>query len=209
MTTDIELTDLKNKREQAQEDTSSEQPIPQDDSEGRDGSVAVWAWASASLLTLVSLPLLVFPRFLLFLSVSAEYAERALTPLEGFLAIHFAFFLLALAITLVLYIPSEEPFETRRRRDSLGHPLLGPLTGVSLLSSFVSYNTSSVSTLGSLTCICTGVIGLWGLWVALFEGTSRISKKTGADKHTSAFLFGNKKAASSQKKEWKKAQKSS
>lgn len=40
----------------------------------------------------------------------------------------------------------------------------------------------------------------------LFEGTSRISKKTGADKHTSAFLFGNKQAASLKKKEWKKTQ---
>lgn len=43
----------------------------------------------------------------------------------------------------------------------------------------------------------------------MFEGTSRISKKTGADKHTSAFLFGNKTAASKQKKEWKAAQKQS
>lgn len=40
----------------------------------------------------------------------------------------------------------------------------------------------------------------------LFEGTSQISKKTGADKHTSAFLFGNKQAASLKKREWKKTQ---
>ncbi|KAH8116926.1 hypothetical protein DFH11DRAFT_1578220 [Phellopilus nigrolimitatus] len=161
-------------------------------------------------LTVASLPLLVFPRFLLFLSLSAEFSERALTPLEGFLATHFAFFLLALATTLVLYIPSDEPIETHgRRRDSLGHPLLGPLTGSSLLSSFVSYNTGTVSSLSFILFLITGAIGLWGLWVILFEGTSRISKKTGADKHTSAFLFGNKTAASTQKKGWKKAQKSS
>ncbi|THG99855.1 hypothetical protein EW145_g7182 [Phellinidium pouzarii] len=168
MTTDIELTDLAEKRRQAQEDTQSEQPTH-----------------------------------------PTEYSERALTPLESFLATHLSFFLLALAITLVLYIPSEEPFEPSRRRDYLGHPLLGPLTGAALLSSFVSYNTSSISSLSFTASIFTGIIGLWGLWVILFEGTSRISKKTGADKHTSAFLFGNKKAASSQKKEWKRAQKSS
>ena len=40
----------------------------------------------------------------------------------------------------------------------------------------------------------------------VFEGTSRYSRKTGADKHTSRFLFGNKAAASSRKKEWKKQQ---
>jgi hypothetical protein len=41
----------------------------------------------------------------------------------------------------------------------------------------------------------------------LFAGSSYISKKTGADKHTSTYLFGNKKAASAQKKEWKERQK--
>lgn len=40
----------------------------------------------------------------------------------------------------------------------------------------------------------------------LFSGTSYISRKTGADKRTSGFIFGNKAAASSQKKEWKKQQ---
>jgi len=33
-----------------------------------------------------------------------------------------------------------------------------------------------------------------------------VSKKTGADKHTSSFIFGNKSAASLQKKRWKKEQ---
>ena len=39
---------------------------------------------------------------------------------------------------------------------------------------------------------------------AAFEGTGNYSNKTGADKHTSSFLFGNKAAASHQKKLWKK-----
>ena len=41
----------------------------------------------------------------------------------------------------------------------------------------------------------------------LFAGSASISRKTGADKHTSRFLFNNKAAASAQKKEWKKRQK--
>ena len=48
--------------------------------------------------------LLLFPRFLLFLSVSSEFSERALTPLERFLSLHFSFFLFAIAITLILYV---------------------------------------------------------------------------------------------------------
>ena len=134
-------------------------------------------------LTLLCFPLLLFPRFLLFLSVSGDFSEATLTPLESFLATHFAFFLLALAIALILYvrnppygtfitnififvqIPSEEPLQITRRRDQLGHPLLGPLTGACLISSFVSYNTSSVGALAFVLCIASGIIGLFGFWV--------------------------------------------
>jgi len=41
----------------------------------------------------------------------------------------------------------------------------------------------------------------------MFAGSPLVSKKTGADKHTSSFIFGNKASASSQKKRWKKEQK--
>jgi len=40
----------------------------------------------------------------------------------------------------------------------------------------------------------------------VFANASLYSQKTGADKHTSAFIFGNKSAASVQKKAWKKQQ---
>jgi hypothetical protein len=46
---------------------------------------------------------------------------------------------------------------------------------------------------------------IWGLQL-LFAGPSVISKKTGADKRTSAFIFGNRSAASLRKKEWSKQQ---
>jgi hypothetical protein len=67
-------------------------------------------------------------------------------------------------------------------------------------------------------------IGLWGLWTAsynecvatairanyksqvVFANSSSISKTTGADKHTSAFIFGNQAAASSQKKRFKRGE---
>ena len=45
-----------------------------------------------------------------------------------------------------------------------------------------------------------------GLWCILFASSSgRISKKTGADKRTSGFPFGNKEAASAKKKQMGKA----
>jgi hypothetical protein len=38
----------------------------------------------------------------------------------------------------------------------------------------------------------------------VFAGPPLLSKKTGADKRTSAFIFGNSSAASVLKKEWRK-----
>ena len=46
------------------------------------------------------------------------------------------------------------------------------------------------------------VIGLWCLMFASSSG--RISRKTGADKRTSAFPFGNKESASERKKALRK-----
>jgi len=89
-----------------------------------------------------------------------------------------------------------------------------------LLSCLISYNTSNISTLGTITSVASGFIGIWGVYVVgdlfsprgpfieivsqiLFGNSSSISRTTGMDKRTSRFLFGNKAAASSVKKQWK------
>jgi uncharacterized membrane protein YuzA (DUF378 family) len=106
------------------------------------------------------------------------------------------------------------------------HPLLVPLTVAGSLSAFLAYNTKSVGSLASIVFVGAGIIGLCGTWAvrsvepfysraidgfnivqAIFGASSSVSRKTGADKHTSSFLFGNKSAASVQKKEWRKQQK--
>lgn len=125
MTTDIELDDFAERRRQAQsvQEQDSEPQLSAQADNG-DGSITAWACGSAALyvanqiiktylminspfncrLALISLPLLVFPRFVLFFSVSTEYSETHLTPLEQFLSTHFALFLTAIAVTLVLYV---------------------------------------------------------------------------------------------------------
>ena len=83
-----------------------------------------------------------------------------------------------------------------------------PLTVGSSLSSFLSYNTSAVGSLSTLFFVSHLAVALWGSHTLLFgEEALQLSKTTGADKRTSAFIFGNKAAASSQKKEWRKAAK--
>ncbi|KII88430.1 hypothetical protein PLICRDRAFT_92169 [Plicaturopsis crispa FD-325 SS-3] len=182
---------------------------PTDDPEvdsPKDGVISLWAWTSTSLILLLASTLILFPRVLLFATAESERRTQ-LSSLERFLALHFGIFLIAIALTLLLNIPSPlPPVPARQIRAAPSHPLLGPLSGACVLSAFVSYNTTTVGSLSYLLFTGCAVIGVWGLWAIVFAGSSRTSRKTGADKRTSAFLFGNKSSASAQKKRWKKEQ---
>nr|VWO98654.1 WD_REPEATS_REGION domain-containing protein [Ganoderma boninense] len=207
--TDIELDDLAQRRMRPESkphvQTNSEQHATSDGNIG-DSTISNWAWATATLLLLVAIPLMLYPDLLLFLSETGTERRAALTPLESFFAWNTAIMLIALAVALVFNIPSESEVLRSSREGSLDHPLLEPMSSACLLISFLSYNTSSVGSLAFLVCLGSGAIGLWGLWAILFAGSSSFSVKTGADKRTSRFIFGNKAAASSKKKEWKKEQ---
>lgn len=192
-----------------------------------------WSIFAAVLLVLQATVLAVFPRLLLFLVHSPT---DQLTPLESFLALHFALSLFAIALTLLLHVclllfftfpvsrfpgpfPKATPsihcrlpcnsapslpsdncskyicsprLEHQRHRFPLLHLLFPFLHNwcmgfVGGMSFSLSLPTSSIS-----------------LLQITFANSTSISKSTGADKHTSAFIFGNKAAASSQKKKLKK-----
>jgi len=163
-------------------------------------SLAIWSWLSAALLTILAATLTLSPRLLVFLSGTAI----SLTSLEAFLTLHFGIFLAALALTLVLNVPSPKPPVPSDEVSS--HPLLTPLTVATNISAFLAWNTKDVGALSSIVFLISMTIGLWGLWTIVFANSSSISKTTGADKHTSAFIFGNEAAASSQKKKFKKGE---
>ncbi|KAJ7097869.1 hypothetical protein B0H15DRAFT_823076 [Mycena belliarum] len=200
---DIELEDLSQRapREAGAASGGYNDAVP-------DGVSAFWAWTTASLLTLISLILAVSPRLLLFVSQTADDPEQkrnVLTSLESFLALHAGIWLSAVAISLVLNIPSVPPIDVLpQHQQTARHPLLIPLTVAGSLSAFLAYNTKTVGTLASMVFVGSSIIGLCGAWVAVFGNSSSVSKKTGADKHTSSFIFGNKSAASVQKKRWLK-----
>ncbi|KAG8895219.1 hypothetical protein FRB99_000705 [Tulasnella sp. 403] len=188
----------------------------------RDESGSWWAWITAGWLAILSILLLLFPRLLLFLSSTSQPGET-LTPLESYLCTHFAIGLFATAIALItsvntqlfsmdlLFDASETPqipaapplVRSGAAPPSPSHPLLVPLSLGLCLTSFISYNTQSVGALGIIMFLGCGFTGLWGVWVMMFESTGNYSNKTGADKHTSSWLFGNKASASAQKKLWK------
>ncbi|ESK94533.1 hypothetical protein Moror_8000 [Moniliophthora roreri MCA 2997] len=199
--------EMKEVSSNAKEQTSSSSDSPH--SEAMDNTTSLWTWAAALLFTLLAALFSIFPQFLLFIShtsTSPDVERRTeLTPLELFLATHFGIWLVTFAISLILNIPSQSPFQTAGNNQ--GHPLLMPSTIASLFTAFLSYNTKSVGSLAPIYCVFTGISGIWGLWVVVFGSTVRRSKTTGADKHTSTFIFGNKTAASQQKKRWLKEQK--
>ncbi|KAG6851024.1 hypothetical protein H0H93_004511 [Arthromyces matolae] len=87
------------------------------------------------------------------------------------------------------------------------NPLLVPLTTAANVTALLAYNTRNVGPLTTIVFVGSLTIGLWGLWLIMFGNSSSISKTTGADKHTSSFIFGNKNAASIQKAKWRKEQK--
>ncbi|KAL1747529.1 hypothetical protein HDZ31DRAFT_80374 [Schizophyllum fasciatum] len=173
-----------------------------------DGAVSTWSWVAAGLFSLLACILTLSPRLLLFLSevVAEDDTRRALTPLESFLALHFGIWLAALSVSVLLNIPSSDPIPSREPNTNY-HPLLAPVAVAGDLSAFLAWNTKSVGSLATLFSFLEGLIGLWGTWTIVFAGTSSISRKTGADKHTSSLFFGNRNAASVQKKKWKKEQK--
>lgn len=127
-----------------------------------------------------------------------------------------------------LQIPSpSSPAASQTSSVTSDHPLLRSVTFASSLSAFLAYNTSDVGPLATIVCVGSAITGLWGLWTVcletilqslilkyvlvlgqiVFGDSSLVSNKTGADKHTSSFIFGNKQAASVQKKLWRKEQK--
>ncbi|KAJ3768889.1 hypothetical protein FB446DRAFT_694366 [Lentinula raphanica] len=197
----IEMDDLS--RRSTKRTSSDNQREIQDLAEAeKNGAISAWTMMAASLLTALAAILSLFPQFLLFLSTGMP---STLTSLERFLSLHFGIWLFTIAVALVLNIPLTSPLPLGLSQPD--HPLLKPFTFACLLSSFISYNTRSVGSLAAIHCLITAIVGLWGLWVTVFGSSVRVSKKTGADKHTSSFIFGNKSAASKQKKEWLKQQK--
>ncbi|EJD53062.1 hypothetical protein AURDEDRAFT_119837 [Auricularia subglabra TFB-10046 SS5] len=133
----------------------------------------VWAYGTAGWLTLLSLPHLLFPRMLMLMTSPEEGAEDhqkhplQLTQLEKFFSTHFGILLVALALCLVLSIPSASPVAPRPQGGPIQHPLLTPLSFAMAVMAFSAYN-SAIHGLGAFPMIVAvgcGSVSLWGFWV--------------------------------------------
>ncbi|EIM90102.1 uncharacterized protein STEHIDRAFT_153936 [Stereum hirsutum FP-91666 SS1] len=202
MTDAIEMDELNRRRPPVHPDLATERNQQPFDDDTKDSTLSAWSWVAASILSLWSIMLMLFPRFLLF----AAEEGQTLTGFESFLSVHFGILLAGVSAGLIIHIPSAHPVP-RLEDTTPNHPLLVITTVTTSLSAFIAYNTPGLGGLPVLYSACTGTIGLWGLWAITFGNAGLISNKTGADKHTSSFIFGNKSSASAQKKAWKKDQK--
>jgi len=148
--------------------------------------------------------LVISPRLLIFMTGESR---TSLTTLEAFLAFQFGILLFAVSLGVLVNVPSGAFYALHATDDpnrrQFSHPLLTSMTGASLFMSLSAYNTTGIGMLSTVFSIITGTVGLWGLWTIVFAGSGRRSK-LGADKRTSAFIFGNKSAASEIKKSAKK-----
>jgi len=175
------------------------------DTDDADGTTTAWSLAASTLLLVLGL--LGFAPGLLMLMTGGP---RTLpTPLEAFLAFQFGLTLCGVSFGVLVNTPYGTLFTAHRIddpiRSQLSHPLITPVTVVSLLMSLTAYNTTGIGMLSTVFSIITGIVGLWGSWTIVFGGSGRRSK-LGADKRTSAFIFGNKSAASEIKKSARKKQ---
>jgi len=207
MSADIQLDDLSKKSSALPDVTAYSGSVTSPES--KEGSTASWTWVTSALLLGWSCALIFFPRVLLF---AIGQIQQQLTPLESFLALHFGLLLAFSVVGLIGNIPSSAPAVIPARDTGVGlppkHPLIVPMTSFALLGAFLSYNTAGAGSLPKFYSASASLIGIWGLWVIIFAGPVVASRKTGADKHTSAFIFGNKSSASEQKKRWKRDQQS-
>ena len=62
-------------------------------------------------------------------------------------------------------IPSSVPVPARAENGPPAHPLVVPVVSFALLSAFLSYNTTGAGSLPKVYSACTGLVGIWGLWV--------------------------------------------
>jgi len=172
-----------------------------------------YTYGTAGWLTLQAFPLVVSPTIIIAL-LSPDVREP--TTLEEYFSRSLGIALFTLGVLVVLLtgsVPLTSSFSdttnagvTTDANDPKA-PYAVPVLTISTLYHaantffcYARYNTagSSAFALGAAGSAALSSVGLWCILFASSSG--RISRKTGADKRTSGFPFGNKESASAKKK---------
>ncbi|AAW41848.1 hypothetical protein CNBB3450 [Cryptococcus deneoformans B-3501A] len=157
-------------------------------------AISVWALVLSSWFAILAVPLLLFPRILIFFSqtppptvpfssssvANAAAAARenhydSLTPLEYTLCLSLSLGLIAMSlVSLFILVPTYTPPSTNPSRT----PLLGVLVGLTTISGAVLWNAGGLGGLGVFVGGGNVFVAVWGWWVIVFGGgRGRITKK--------------------------------
>ncbi|KAF2668079.1 hypothetical protein BT63DRAFT_480959 [Microthyrium microscopicum] len=153
-----------------------------------------YSLATSGWLAIQALPLLFTPTVLLPLFT---HHEDATSDLSLYLARALALSLLSLSVT-ALFLSGVLPVNTRT--ETPVNPYASPITIITTMfhfgSAFLAYTAyaDSRGTMFMLGLIGSGNLFALGMWAVMFGGdVGHISKRTGKDKRTSKFPFGDKK----------------
>ncbi|OWZ56917.1 hypothetical protein C349_01219 [Cryptococcus neoformans var. grubii Br795] len=157
-------------------------------------AISVWALVLSSWFAILAVPLLLFPRILIFFSqtppptvpfssssvANAAAAARenhydSLTPLEYTLCLSLSLGLIAMSlVSLFILVPTYTPPSVNPSRT----PLLGVLVGLTTISGAVLWNAGGLGGLGVFVGGGNVFVAVWGWWVIVFGGgRGRITKK--------------------------------
>ncbi|KAI9836128.1 MAG: hypothetical protein M1837_003462 [Sclerophora amabilis] len=168
-----------------------------------------YSYSSAAWLAIQAGPLIISPTMIIAM-LSPEV--RAATMVEVYLSRSLGFALLTIAL-LSIILTGSIPLTSSLSESSPGDhsdptaPYAVPILTITLIYqsgiAFYCYTrwASTDSTVFGLSTVGYGSLAALGLWCLLFASSSgRMSKKTGADKRTSGWPFGNSEADKKRKR---------
>jgi hypothetical protein len=166
-----------------------------------------FAYASAGYLTLLSVPLLLFPRVLLLVSAASRRVPAELTPFERYGACANALSMVALA-ALVLVLAGAVPVSTSPTPQPAAagtSPFRTPAVAVATLyfaanALVVWSHASPIGHAASLLAIIHAALALWGFAVLLFADDATANRKKAGnpaakDSSVSNFPFKSKSSS--------------
>ncbi|ORY33807.1 hypothetical protein BCR39DRAFT_557032 [Naematelia encephala] len=161
--------------------------------EGALDEISIWALAASAWFSILAVPLLLFPRLLVFfaqtppstslLSTSSHTPDRnhydTLTPLESFLCLTLSIGLFSTALTTLLcLVPTYTPPTTNPNRKLL----LGILVGLTTIMSVLGWDTKRIGGLGVVVGAGNAAIAIWGWWCIVFGSAGSKLVGVGKDK---------------------------
>ncbi|WWC90053.1 uncharacterized protein L201_004985 [Kwoniella dendrophila CBS 6074] len=162
--------------------------------EGGLDAISIWGLGLAAWYSILALPLLLFPRILLFfsqtpssssstsnLSVNHNNGGREehydnLTNLESTLCLIISFGLFTISLISIF---SLVPTYTSDINNPSRKSILGILVGLTSLSGLIIWNSNSIGGLNILLGGSNILLSIWGWWTIIFgsNGTSKLTKK--------------------------------